>query len=524
MRLEQELAASGLFDAEWYSNHYVDVSICTLSPWDHFLQYGWMEGRAPSADFDPVVYLDNNPDIRNSGISALEHYLRWGQFEGRKTSSPVASKCGLLESGLPGWVATANTFDNIYIPSPNGERILYILALQSGGTPQTNQDLMRSFALQAETLVLRCRGVEVTLYYFHSGQYVLLEVYCLSSSLSPLPHSSSEYDQVVTKWMSKYQVTIVHVRHMAWQSLGLIASAKQLQIPVVFSFHDYYTVCPSVKLLDENKQFCGGRCSLSLGECSQELWDPASMPALKFNAVYQWQQQYARALVLCDAFVTTSDSARELIVDIFPALENHPFEVIPHGRDFPDLPLHAVTPKSNQELRVLVPGFLAVSKGRDILLELASHPQLAHVEWHVLGLLIDTPPSLIPQNIIVHGTYDREEFSMRVGEIKPHLGAVLSIWPETWCHTLTELWSVGLPVLGFDLGAVGERLANTGGGWRVEKISSDAMAMKVLEASEPEVWYKAQENVCEWQKTGQISCAEMAEEYWKLYQRVISQH
>ncbi|WP_141103681.1 glycosyltransferase [Cobetia sp. QF-1] len=437
--------------------------------------------------------------------------------------SRTVTKQELLADGLPSWVASGDTSSTTDIPPSNGERILYVLTLQSGGTPQTNQDLMRSFASRAECLVLRCRGVELTLYYFHCGQYILLDACRLTSSLRPLPHSSSEYDQVVAKWLTKYRVTIVHVRHMAWQSLGLIASAKHLQIPVVFSFHDYYTVCPSVKLLDEKKQFCGGRCSLSSGECSQELWASESMPALKFNAVYKWQQQYARALILCDAFVATTDSVRQLITDVFPALEKRPFEIIPHGRDFSDLSLLAVPPEPNQVLRVLVPGFLAVSKGRDVLLELASHPHLTHVEWHVLGLLIDTPPTLIPENVVVHGVYEREEFSIQVRKIKPHLGAVLSIWPETWCHTLTELWSVGLPVLGFNLGAVGERLAKTQGGWRVEKTSSDAMAVKLLEASETEAWHRALEHVCEWQRVGQTSCTEMAEAYWMLYQRVLCQ-
>tara|TARA_B100000424_G_C22944956_1_gene502884 strand:- start:589 stop:2175 length:1587 start_codon:yes stop_codon:yes gene_type:complete len=519
--LQQELETSGLFDVEWYCNRYADVSNCSLSPLDHFLQYGWKEGRAPSAKFDPADYLAANPDVQQLGLSALEHYLKWGRFERRQISCQTSAAGELPPTGLPSWVVRRGASFSINIPSSDGERILYVLTLESGGTPKTNQDLMSSLASRAECLVLRCTGMELSLYYFYFGEYFLLETCQLVTFLRPFPHSSLEYDQVVAKWLAKYKVTIIHVRHLAWQSLGLMVSARNLQIPVVFSFHDFYTVCPSVKLLDEKKKYCGGRCSLSSGECSQELWSPELMPELKFKAVYQWQQQYARALVLCDAFVATTESVRQLIVDIFPALEKLPFRIIPHGRDFSDLSLLATPPRLNQVLRVLVPGFLAVSKGRDILLELASHPQLAHVEWHVLGQLIDISTTLIPDNIVVHGVYEREDFSMHVKHIQPHLGAILSIWPETWCHTLTELWSVGLPVLGFRLGAVGERLQDTQGGWSVENISSDAMAAKLLEASEPEAWHSALAHVHEWQRVGQTSCAEMSEAYWSLYQEVL---
>jgi len=39
-----------------------------------------------------------------------------------------------------------------------------------------------------------------------------------------------------------------------------------------------------------------------------------------------------------------------------------------------------------------------------------------------------------------------------------------SVWPETWCFTLSEAWCAGLPVVAFDLGAQAERIRHTGGG------------------------------------------------------------
>ena len=48
--------------------------------------------------------------------------------------------------------------------------------------------------------------------------------------------------------------------------------------------------------------------------------------------------------------------------------------------------------------------------------------------------------------------------------LSPDIGLVLSIWPETYCHTLSEL-GCKVPVIGTNLGAVGDRLRKCGGGW-----------------------------------------------------------
>ena len=39
------------------------------------------------------------------------------------------------------------------------------------------------------------------------------------------------------------------------------AAAKARGCRVVTSFHDFYTLCPTVKLLDERQVFCAGRCT-----------------------------------------------------------------------------------------------------------------------------------------------------------------------------------------------------------------------------------------------------------------------
>ncbi|NWO04458.1 MAG: glycosyltransferase [Alteromonadaceae bacterium] len=426
---------------------------------------------------------------------------------------------GILLDSSPG-----NDGQVVFEPEEPGFRVLFALSLTSGGTPQTNEDLMRALAALPEgpqaCFVLGCEGCTLTLSVFREGQYRVVARHSLENPVSAFPHSSPEFDQVTGEWLEAHGIGLVHVRHSAYQSLGLIEAAASRDIPVVYSFHDYYAVCPSVKLLDENNQFCAGRCTAGAGECHQEIWPREQVMPLKHGSVYQWQLQFAGPLALCSGFVCTTGSVKEVVCDVFPALANKPFEVIPHGRDFPELAQLAEQPLAGEPFRILVPGHIAVSKGAEVLRKLAGTESLAHVEWHVLGTLQDGYDERMPANVIVHGRYKRAGFPAHVARIRPHAGAVFSIWPETWCHTLTELWAAGLPVFGFDTGAVGERIRETGAGWLAGAISADAMADCILQASTPEAWQAAVQQVLQWQQRGQRGCEEMAVNYLRLYNRV----
>lgn len=87
LRLQQEarlVAASGLFDRQWYLEKNADVRTAGANPALHFVRYGGQEGRDAGPEFSSRRYLDDNPDVAQAGINPLVHYLRLGKAEGRK--------------------------------------------------------------------------------------------------------------------------------------------------------------------------------------------------------------------------------------------------------------------------------------------------------------------------------------------------------------------------------------------------------------------------------------------------------
>lgn len=358
-------------------------------------------------------------------------------------------------------------------------RVLYVVSTRTGGTPQTNRDLMGAIEDAVDGWLLRCDSTALELSRLVDGEIKPVKYHALSEHVDPISHRSHEYDAVVTEWLLGLDPDIMHIRHLGWHGLSLPQIASQLDIRTVFSFHDFYTLCPNVKLISADQNFCGGVCTKGDADCSVELWRDNSMPRLRDNWVHIWRERFSEVLTYCDAFITTSESAHERLSRHFPHLTEKRFSVIPHGRDFLEFKTVRQTPRPGERIRTLVPGNIDRPKGLDIIEALIAHDKSETLEFHILGDINMRGRTPHPR-IVRHGKYARHDFAARAAKVRPHVGAIFSIWDETYCHTLTELWSIGLPALVFDFPTVGGRVRESGAGWVLDHTNIPALYEDIL--------------------------------------------
>jgi O-antigen biosynthesis protein len=407
-------------------------------------------------------------------------------------------------------------------PTPQGlPAILYVISTQTGGTPQTNLDLMRAMADRHHCWLLRCDSVEITLSELVDDVLVVREIHPLSEPIEPITHRSDEYDQIVADILYRRSIELLHIRHIAWHSLNLPAIARSQNIPVVYSFHDFYSVCPSLNLLDNEQKYCGGRCTEADGDCPKSLWPDASLPTLKHRYVKRWQEMFREFLAQCDAFVTTAPSAARTIEGAYPEVAGK-IVVIPHGRDFVACGQYSGRSESDGKIRVLIPGNIGPSKGSQILRDIAELDKQGRYEFHFLG----STAGMLKDVGVHHGTYDRSNFHREVRDIKPMFGLVFSIWAETYCHTLTEMWACGIPVLGMDIGAVGDRIRASGAGWLLSHRATPYEALGMLGAisADSEGYAQRLAAVERWQETEARwnDTATMAAQYRQTYDMLLA--
>ncbi|WP_339898733.1 glycosyltransferase [uncultured Gilvimarinus sp.] len=405
-------------------------------------------------------------------------------------------------------------------------RVLFVVATQTGGTPKTNLDLMRAVAHDYEPWLLRCDSAHMYLSSLDSnGELQTVKSHDLTESVEPLQHVSFEYDRVIKQWLERYDFDLLHIRHLAWHSVNLPKLAKQAGARVIKSVHDFYDICPTVKLLDADNKFCGGNCnnSRAAADCANSMWAQHPFPALKSQWIGRWREIFAGALSHSDALVTTSHSARDTVKAALPAVADKAFHVIPHGRDFTEFALPAVTLSTATTLNLLVPGTLDAPKGADYLLALLECDASKRLQIHLLGECEYQPLAQHPQ-VVLHGPYERNEFVSRAQSIGAQIGAVLSVWDETWCHTLTELWAAGLPCFVLDFPTLKARVEASGAGWVLDPADPQSSYERMVNLA-PEDYAQKALAVRAWQQgEGQAhSTAWMAQQYIELYQSLLAQ-
>lgn len=392
-------------------------------------------------------------------------------------------------------------------------RILFLLQDADGGVRETHHDLMSRVHHRFECFVLTgsLHRLRLSRYNAALGTLKPLDTWWLSRAWSQAHYRDPDYRLIYTRILDRLAIDLVHVRHLLGHTLDLLDLCRDRALPLVVSFHDFYLACPSIHLLDDTGTYCGGTCTVGTGQCRLPIAWLTDLPTLKSGPLERWRREVSAALPEDAHFVTTSQTAREVMQRVYPHID---VQVIEHGRDFTPAAAITVAPKAGERVRILAAGHLGFHKGADFLRRLfeLDHEGEKRLELHVLG----RPGPEVEPWAICHGLYRREEFRDRARHIAPSFAGVFSVWPETYSHTLTEAWSVGLPVLAADLGTMRERvLARGGGGWLIPVHDPAAAYRRILEILEDPEEYRRQCALAH--VRGLPGVDDMARDYLEIY-------
>jgi glycosyltransferase involved in cell wall biosynthesis len=334
--------------------------------------------------------------------------------------------------------------------------------------------------------------------------------------LLPMPPGRTE---IFRRLLAAHDVRVAHFQHFIGTGPEAVDAAADLGVPCVATLHDFYTLCPTTQLLDETHRFCGGTCTPGDGWCElRGGWFRVAHPRLKHAYVGVHRAAMGRALARCAKVTAPSPSAAALVREHFPAL---PVEVVEYGRDLAREDV-AAEPLPGERARVVFFSDLGVAKGIGAVRELLriDREQGPRFQFHLFGGRSRDLGDLAALGGIYHGPFTRDELAPKLREIRPAFSIIPSIWPETYCFTLSESWALGLPVFASALGATGDRVRAAGGGWTADP-------------SDPAAWYgmmlHALETPGEWGRRRAEALAAtfrpvraMADDYARIYAGLIA--
>ncbi len=273
----------------------------------------------------------------------------------------------------------------------------------------------------------------------------------------------------------------VELHHLLGHAPEIAGLAAALGVPCDVVVHDYAAWCPRVSLCGAGGRYCGE--PVDEATCEDCVADHGSRlderPGEQIG-VAALRARSGRMLRAARRVVAPSADAAERIARQFPGVaavvapwEDEAWPPIVRRDKQADgstwsggVAAGEAAADDGRGVRVLVMGAIGVEKGYDVLLGCvrdAGRRDLP-LSFVVAGHTMDDARLLDAGPVFVTGRYEEHEAVALARRQGAQLGFVPSVWPETWCYALSELWRAGLSVAAFALGAQAERIRRAGNG------------------------------------------------------------
>lgn len=295
---------------------------------------------------------------------------------------------------------------------------------------------------------------------------------------SRLPVIRTFYDEPLAnglmKLCGKFKIDLIHANILnARYPIILSRISHKLNLPLVITVHSWVYLCPTnYNVMLPNLIPCE-KSSLNI-HCMKCMTSKAKLMSVfsLFTATKMLHQTYALRSLLKEANCVISPSkafAMRLSERLNVEAYHIPNPVSPR--------LFEEEPEFEGDGSIVFMGRLEYEKGVHLLLPLAKI--LNHFNIQVIGggelerLFLENRL----QNIFYHGFVTEHEKLNFIG--KATAVVVPSIWCDMFGYTVSEAFSLGKPVVAFDLGGPKEQIEASGGGLLAKPFEIKDLAKKV---------------------------------------------
>lgn len=246
--------------------------------------------------------------------------------------------------------------------------------------------------------------------------------------------------------LRSYQTAILHVEHMLDAPKALIHLHEMTQCSLAVTLHDYYTICPFIKLVTKEDSYCGEKgCNACLR--ARRFFSPTFEKEIA--DIEEWRTFWHSYLHQADVVMVPSEDMQQRMKRYFPDL---PIRFVEN----PELVSHR--PSS---LRVGLIGALFVAKGsqkiKDTLAYCAAHK--VNVHFVLFGTLQEVEMTAAELEYIdILGAYQEKEVYQQIRSQAIDFFWFPGVWPETYSYTLSIPVRLRIPCLSTDLGAIASRI------------------------------------------------------------------
>ena len=186
--------------------------------------------------------------------------------------------------------------------------------------------------------MVQCLKADYNIYVVaRDGQDLAVTAYVNNDSVHfrfPMPASDTfpllSDPQMITFWkniLNAFRIDLIHIHHVKGSSFDIFEVAEEYHIPVILTLHDFYFVCPTIKLLDEHGRTCMG--DISTANCRQCL-NHQMKYATTVDYITIWRKRCLHYLNIVSKIIVPSNSAKQILSQYYPDIADKT-DVIEHG-------------------------------------------------------------------------------------------------------------------------------------------------------------------------------------------------
>ena len=260
-------------------------------------------------------------------------------------------------------------------------------------------------------------------------------------------YTNNTYKEMLENIFDSFKIDIMHIHHFLFQTFDAIDIAKKKNIYSIITLHDLYMICPSINMVYKDK-YCVYDEAKDCAKCLKARYGVNS------NILNNWQKTCKNVLEQFDKIIVPSENTKKIFNNIYKELD---IEVVEHGVEVIKTSKKEKE-KSKNTFDIAFVGAMAIHKGSNILKELIKKNTDKNIRIHLFGKANEKDLEKSKSNYINHGAYKRGELPQLLIDNDIDLVCIFATWPETYSYTLTECYMAKIPVITFDIGAVGDRV------------------------------------------------------------------
>jgi len=246
-------------------------------------------------------------------------------------------------------------------------------------------------------------------------------------------------------------------------------SSAKLILPI----HDFYALCPSYNLLNEEGKYCDvpniETCATCMDKNMQEWRNFYDEEVVDLKL---WRASWKNLFDKSNELLFFSNSSKKIFLKAYPTIDTNKLIVTPHTVTNIN-PLN-IKKNTNNTITIGILGGINYAKGAYIIKQMIQLIERDNLDINVI-VIGEITEAINSEHFKSTGKYKREDLPQIIKEEQIDIFLIPSIWPETFSYTAQEVMMMEFPLMVFDLGAPAERVKKYTKGIIINEISATAV-------------------------------------------------